>query len=124
MSPRLSFRFLSSPKSFLANAEGRVAQMIVAENELVLKPDGSTSARVTDATSTLDVDTVPASPPGLAPVGHGFSPATDSLRAALDGAVLSPAGRVVALDPDGHCLGTASQDDIAVAIRTAAGGTS
>ena len=58
VSPRLSFRFLSSPKSFLANAEGRVAQMIAAENELVLKPDGSTSARVTDATSTLDVDTV------------------------------------------------------------------
>jgi ferredoxin/flavodoxin---NADP+ reductase len=56
--PRLSFRFLSSPKSFLANAEGRVAQMIVAENDLVLKADGSTSARVTDTTSALDVDTV------------------------------------------------------------------
>ncbi len=58
VSPRLSFRFLSSPKSFLTNAEGRVTQMIVAENDLVLKSDGATSARVTDATAALDVDTV------------------------------------------------------------------
>ena len=58
ISPRLSFRFLSSPKAFVANAEGRVTQMVVAENELILKADGTTSARTTDATSTLDVDTV------------------------------------------------------------------
>jgi ferredoxin--NADP+ reductase len=57
-SARLSFRFLSSPKSFIANSEGRVTQMVVADNELVLKADGSTSARVTDSTSALDVDTV------------------------------------------------------------------
>jgi len=56
--PRLSFRFLSSPKAFVANDEGRVTEMIVAENELVLKSDGSTSARTTDATSAIDVDTV------------------------------------------------------------------
>ena len=55
---RLSFRFLSSPKSFVANAEGRVTQMVITENELVAKPDGSTSARATDATATLNVDTV------------------------------------------------------------------
>ena len=55
---RLSFRFLSSPQSFLANAEGRVTQMVVAENELVAKSDGSTSARATGTTATLDVDTV------------------------------------------------------------------
>lgn len=56
--PRLTFRFLSSPKAFIANAQGRVKQIIVTENDLVLKGDGSTSARATDATSTLDVDTV------------------------------------------------------------------
>ena len=56
--PRLSFHFLSSPKTFLANAEGRVTQMVVTENDLALKADGSTSARATEATSTLDVDTV------------------------------------------------------------------
>ncbi|MGA2730387.1 MAG: FAD-dependent oxidoreductase [Terracidiphilus sp.] len=58
ISPRLSFRFLSSPKAFVANAEGRVTQMVLAENELILKADGTTSARTTDATSALDVDTV------------------------------------------------------------------
>ena len=63
---------------------------------------------------------VPDGPPGLAPVGHGFTPGTDSLRAALDGAVLSPGGRVAALDADGRAVGTASQDDIASAIRAAA----
>ena len=57
-SARLSFRFLSSPKSFVSDGAGRVTQMIVADNELVLKADGSTSARVTDSTSALDVDTV------------------------------------------------------------------
>ena len=56
--PHLSFRFLSSPKSFVANADGRVTQMVVAENDLVLRNDGSTSARATDATATIDVDTV------------------------------------------------------------------
>jgi ferredoxin--NADP+ reductase len=56
--PHLSFRFLSSPKSFVANAEGRVTQMVVAENDLVLRNDGTTSARTTDATATIDVDTV------------------------------------------------------------------
>jgi ferredoxin--NADP+ reductase len=56
--PRLSFRFLSSPKAFLANAEGRVTQMVLTENDLALKADGSTSARATEATSSLDVDTV------------------------------------------------------------------
>ncbi len=55
---RLSFRFLSSPKSFVANAEGRVTQMVIAENDLVTKSDGSTSARATSATATIDVDTV------------------------------------------------------------------
>jgi ferredoxin--NADP+ reductase len=56
--PRLSFRFLSSPRAFVSNAEGRVTQMIVAENDLVLKSDGTTSARTTDATSAIGVDTV------------------------------------------------------------------
>jgi ferredoxin/flavodoxin---NADP+ reductase len=58
VAPRLSFRFLSSPKAFVANERGRVTQMVITENDLALKSDGSTSARATDTTSTLDVDTV------------------------------------------------------------------
>jgi ferredoxin/flavodoxin---NADP+ reductase len=49
---------LSSPLSFVLGADGRVKQVIVAENELVAKADGSTSARVTESTAALDVDTV------------------------------------------------------------------
>jgi ferredoxin/flavodoxin---NADP+ reductase len=83
---RLSFRFLSSPKSFVANADGRVTQMVVAENDLVAKSDGSTSARATDATATLDVDTVlfaigdkhdPAIGLPMGPDGYATRPATD-----------------------------------------------
>jgi osmoprotectant transport system ATP-binding protein len=73
-----------------------------------------------DVDRAPESDVVPGQGPGLAPVGHGFTPGTDSLRAALDGAVLSPGGRVVALDAQGRALGTASQDDIATAIRAAA----
>ncbi len=58
VAPRLNFRFLSSPKAFVPDAEGRVAHLILTENELVLNADGSTSARPTAETSTLDVDTV------------------------------------------------------------------
>ena len=56
--PRLSFRFLSSPTAILPDENGRIAKLEVAENDLVLKPDGSTSAKQTDARSLLDVDTL------------------------------------------------------------------
>ncbi len=57
---------------------------------------------------------------GLAPVGHTFTLGVDSLRAALDSAVLSPAGHAIAVDADGAVLGLASQAGIAEAIRAAA----
>jgi osmoprotectant transport system ATP-binding protein len=57
----------------------------------------------------------------LRPIGHTFMPATDSLRAVLDAVVLSPVGLAVAADSDGSLLGVASDDDIEIAIRTAAG---
>lgn len=90
---RLSFRFLSSPKSFVANAEGRVTQMVVAENDLVAKSDGSTSARATNATATLDVDTVlfaigdkhdPEIGLPMGPDGYATRPATDSAATSFE----------------------------------------
>ncbi len=48
-------------------------------------------------------------------------PGTDSLRAALDCAVLSPTGWAVAVDGDGRVTGVASQQTIGEAIRTAHG---
>jgi osmoprotectant transport system ATP-binding protein len=56
----------------------------------------------------------------LVPLGRTFRPEEDSLRVALDSAVLSPAGRAVAVDADGHLIGTADQKDLATAIRAGA----
>jgi osmoprotectant transport system ATP-binding protein len=57
--------------------------------------------------------------PDLISIGHTFAPETDSLRAALDAAVLSPTGWAVGVDQDGRVLGVASQESIAAAIRVA-----
>ena len=53
----------------------------------------------------------------LIPIGHPFRAETDSLRAALDAAVLSPSGWAVGVDADGRAVGVVSQEDIAAAIR-------
>jgi len=55
----------------------------------------------------------------LLPHGRPFVPGTDSLRAALDCAVLSPTGWAVAVDGTGRVTGVVSQATIAEAIRTA-----
>ncbi|MGB7547163.1 MAG: FAD-dependent oxidoreductase [Terracidiphilus sp.] len=56
--PRLSFRFLSSPKAILPDGTGRVAGIEVSENNLVLKDDGSTTAGPSGESTTIPVDTV------------------------------------------------------------------
>ncbi|MFD6190664.1 ABC transporter ATP-binding protein [Streptomyces sp. NPDC060275] len=57
--------------------------------------------------------------------GRPFVPGTDSLRAALDCAVLSPTGWAVAVDAGGRVTGVVSQQTIGAAIRSAHGaGTS
>jgi osmoprotectant transport system ATP-binding protein len=53
----------------------------------------------------------------LIPIGHPFRAETDSLRAALDAAVLSPSGWAVGVDADGRAVGVVSQEDVAAAIR-------
>ncbi|MFJ9665343.1 ABC transporter ATP-binding protein [Streptomyces sp. NPDC101219] len=55
----------------------------------------------------------------LLPHGRPFVPGTDSLRVALDRAVLSPTGRAVAVDASGRVTGVASQQAIAEAVRAA-----
>jgi osmoprotectant transport system ATP-binding protein len=55
----------------------------------------------------------------LVPFGHGFVAETDSLRAALDSAVLSPTGWAVGTDAQGAAIGVISQESIAAAIRAA-----
>ncbi|MEU7300096.1 ABC transporter ATP-binding protein [Streptomyces sp. NPDC007206] len=51
--------------------------------------------------------------------GRPFVPGKDSLRTALDGAVLSPTGWAVAVDAGGRAVGVVSQQVIGEAIRTA-----
>ncbi|GAB2717246.1 ABC transporter ATP-binding protein [Streptomyces bullii] len=58
-------------------------------------------------------------PGRLLPYGRPFVPGTDSLRAALDCAVLSPTGWAVAVDADGRVTGVVSQQAIGAAIRAA-----
>ncbi|MEU0738758.1 ABC transporter ATP-binding protein [Streptomyces sp. NPDC006134] len=58
-------------------------------------------------------------PGRLLSYGRPFVPGTDSLRAALDGAVLSPTGWAVAVDADGRVTGVVSQQTIGEAIRAA-----
>jgi osmoprotectant transport system ATP-binding protein len=55
-------------------------------------------------------------------VGHTFKAGPDSLRAALDAAVLSPAGQAVGVDGDGRLAGVATFDQIRAAIQAADAG--
>ena len=55
----------------------------------------------------------------IEPAGHTFTVGTDSLRAALDAAVLSPAGQAVGVDEDGRVLGVATFDQLRAAIQAA-----
>ncbi|GAB2797307.1 ABC transporter ATP-binding protein [Streptomyces chlorus] len=55
----------------------------------------------------------------LLPYGRPFVPGVDSLRVALDCAVLSPTGWAVAVDDAGRVRGVVSQQAIGDAIRTA-----
>ncbi|KES08485.1 glycine/betaine ABC transporter ATPase [Streptomyces toyocaensis] len=82
---------------------------------LVTGPDGrplgwAERDRLTDGT----VDTG-----RLLPYGRPFVPGADSLRVALDCAVLSPTGWAVAVDADGRVTGVVSQRTIGEAIRAA-----
>jgi osmoprotectant transport system ATP-binding protein len=52
--------------------------------------------------------------------GHAFTVGKDSLRAALDAAVLSPAGQAVGVDGDGRVLGVATFDQVRAAIQAQA----
>ncbi|GAA3733299.1 ABC transporter ATP-binding protein [Streptomyces tremellae] len=56
---------------------------------------------------------------GLLPHGQTFRAGKDSLRVALDCAVLSPTGWAVAVDGEGRAVGVASQETIAAAVREA-----
>jgi osmoprotectant transport system ATP-binding protein len=79
------------------------------------KPRGwVTAAGLAGATDGMLAGHVPA-----AEVGHTFTVGTDSLRAALDAAVLSPAGQAIGVDEEGRAMGLATFDQIRAAIQEA-----
>ncbi len=55
--PKLTFRFLCSPKEIIAGRDGRIDRLTVTENVLVER-NGATAAKATDRTEELDVDTM------------------------------------------------------------------
>ena len=89
--------------------------ILVVGGEADLTPRGWVSA---ERLAGLDGDTL------LADVatdsfGHTFRVGDDSLRAALDAAVLSPAGVAIGVDDDGRVVGVATFDQLRAAVHAA-----
>ncbi len=87
--PKLTFRFLSSPKEIFAGPDGRIDKLVVAENNLALRADGSTAARATDRIAVLDVDTLifaigdkhdPSVGLPMGPDGYATKPLPESIK--------------------------------------------
>ncbi|MEU2060216.1 ABC transporter ATP-binding protein [Streptomyces sp. NPDC013455] len=100
-----------------ADAAGLASRATAAPYLLVTDPEGrplgwSEPDRLT--AGAVDRDR-------LLDFGRPFVPGTDSLRTALDGAVLSPTGWAVAVDGEGRAVGVVSQQVIGEAIRAAHG---
>jgi ferredoxin--NADP+ reductase len=57
LTPRLTFHFLTSPSKIVTGLDGRISKLVLSENDLVLR-DGNVSAKGTDRTVELDVDTL------------------------------------------------------------------
>jgi osmoprotectant transport system ATP-binding protein len=85
----------------LVTADGRPAGWVAA-------------GRLADLPGDMPLGQVPAEA-----FGHAFTVGTESLRVALDAAVLSPAGLAIGVDDDGRVLGLASFDDLRAAITAA-----
>jgi osmoprotectant transport system ATP-binding protein len=92
----------------------------VIENWVLVTEDGrprgwvaaGTLAGLTPGTALSEVTALP--------FGHAFTVGVDTLRAALDAAVLSPAGLAIGVDGDGRVLGVATFDQIRAAIAASA----
>jgi len=55
--PKLLFRFLCSPQAIDQDSQGRINRLTVTEN-ILAERDGNISAKATDKTASLDVDTM------------------------------------------------------------------
>jgi osmoprotectant transport system ATP-binding protein len=96
----------------VATAVGEVWVLVVDGER---RPRGWLAAERAPASGTISADY-------LAPYGRTFRAGADSLRAALDSAVLSPSGRAIGVDGDGRVVGTVTQAEVGKAARDAAPG--
>ena len=102
-------------------ADATVAKATAGGQPWVLVTDGDGKPRgwVSAARmATLPGETALAQVPAEG-YGHAFTMGADSLRAALDAAVLSPAGQAIAVDDSGRVLGVATFDQLRGAIQSA-----
>jgi osmoprotectant transport system ATP-binding protein len=103
-------------------ADATVAKAQATEEPWILVVDGGNGKplgwiqpdKLGQYTGETPLGQVPAEP-----FGHVFTVGTDSLRAALDAAVLSPAGQAVGVDGDGKVRGVATFDQLRAAVQAA-----
>jgi osmoprotectant transport system ATP-binding protein len=110
-----------SPAAVLP-ADATVAQARAVGEQWILvteTPDGAPRGWVSASGLAALPDDAPLSQARTEAGGHSFTLGTDSMRAALDAAVLSPAGQAVGVDGAGRVLGVASFDQLRTAIQAA-----
>jgi osmoprotectant transport system ATP-binding protein len=97
------------------HAAARAGQSWILVTDSVRKPRGWLSARqLRSLPGPTPLRTVSAED-----FGHTFTVGTDSLRAALDAAVLSPAGQGIGADESGRVVGLMSYDRLRASIQAA-----
>jgi len=120
---RLSFftsQGLSLNTGPVQSADTTVATAQASGESWILVTDGGKPSGWVPADSLAgQPGSTPLSQLAAEPVGHTFTVGTDSLRAALDAAVLSPAGQAVGVDDDGQAVGVATFDQLRAAIQAA-----
>jgi osmoprotectant transport system ATP-binding protein len=109
---------LDAPGSEVLARRGTQPWLLVVDSER--KPLGWLPAE--QVPEDGDLTAVPAD--ALTSYGHTFAAETDSLRAALDSAILSPSSRAVGVDGEGRVVGVASVEELVPAIRAAQEGSS
>ena len=120
---RLSFvstTALTLDKAAVLPAEATVAQALATGRPWICVTEAGRPGGWVDTASLADLPGgTPLGQVRTEPTGHSFTVGTDSLRAALDAAVLSPAGQAVAVDDEGLVLGVATFDQLRAAIQAA-----
>ena len=97
------------------DAAARAGQSWILVTDSGRKPRGWLSARqLRSLPGSTSLQTVQAEE-----LGHTFTVGTDSLRAALDSAVLSPAGQAIGTDESGRVVGLMSYDRLQTSIQAA-----